>query len=204
MGILYRNPNPDMFSEDEAKSILGRAARLDVADGTSFSAADLHRIAAGANISSTALDAALREARQARETSAARRWGERIRAVALVAAGVGLGVLTSVMDRLSLGQESAAAVFGPSAAVVLTLALKHRWRGNLKEFVQEAFVVLGVFALSVVVIEGFHALPIMLSWSSLCGVIGGFIVGIDFHSDRKTAVRDSAAHSEHPYGQGLP
>lgn len=177
------------FTELEAKRILTRAARLDATDSTSFTADELIRIADDAGISRRAIDHALNEelTDHPNDARSDRSWPNRIRGLGLAAVGAGLGALAVTMDMISLGPQSAAAVFGPSAAFTLYLALKHRWHGNLGDYLREIGVVLGSFTLAAVVIEGTHALNPALYWSVLAAVAGSCVVAVRVQTDGSPA-----------------
>src|SRR5690606_37125562 len=114
-----------------------------------FTLAELQQIAQEASIVLSALNQALSE-----EVEVPRQIPqipERVttfaKATGLAGIGAGLGVLAVVADSLSLGPESAAAVFGPSAVFVLYRALWHRWHGGVRGYIEDAILVLGSFTL---------------------------------------------------------
>jgi hypothetical protein len=83
---------------------------------------------------------------------------------------------------MSLGPESAAAVFGPSAAFVLYRALWQRWHGSLRGLIDEVVLVLGSFTLTVTALEGFHATKPALLWSLICGTVGCTVAGLELRT----------------------
>ena len=177
---------PERFSEAQAKSILARAAELDTSIASHFTTADLKRIAQEATINASAIDLALTEAVSVVTPSTSTRRSQLraslLKAAGLVGVGAGLGALAVTTDALSLGPESAAAVFGPSAAFVLYRALWHRWHGSLRGFLHEAVLALGSFTLTVTVLEGFHATNPALLWSLICGAVGSTVAGLELRS----------------------
>jgi hypothetical protein len=170
------------LSEVEAKRILARAAELDASGTGRFSLAELQQIAQEASIDLSALDQALREGVDVPRQSPL--VPERVRtlgkAAGLAGIGAGLGALSVFADSLSLGPESAAAVFAPSAAFILYRALWHRWHGGVRGYVEDAILVLGSFTLTATLTGGFDATLPALVWSVVAGKFGAVVASVRF------------------------
>ena len=182
------------FSEDQAKQILARAAELDSRAAVSYSRAELERIAADAMIAAPAIERALDEALSqpgvtARRSTTAR--GDLLNAVGFLGLGAGLGVMAVVADAASFGPESAAAVFGPSAAFVLYRALRNRWDGSPSKLLRELTLTLGSFTLAATAVQGLQATGPALLWSFGC-LMAGSVVGATDVKRTLTAVFSDA------------
>lgn len=172
------------LSEAEAKRILARAAELDASGAGRFTLAELQQIAQEASIDLSALQQALSEGVEVPRQIplVPERVATFVKAAGLAGIGAGLGVLAVIADSLSLGPESAAAVFGPSAVFVLYGALWHRWHGGVRGYVEDAILVLGSFTLTATLAGGVSATLPALAWSAAAATVGGIVASVRFHA----------------------
>lgn len=188
-----------LFSEAETQQILRRAAEVDASGSARFTTTDLYGIAAEAGIERAALERAMQEVAQSGALPQPRAsnptwWLTLLRGGGLLATGVGLGALGVFADGLSLGPESAAAVFGPSMVFTIYRALWHRWHGNLPDFLREATLTLGSMALTVTALAGYHATGIFLGFASACVAGGSALVMVGLRrSGRSSEARASVS-----------
>ena len=170
---------PVTYSEHEAQRILARAAELEGVSGTRFTADDLRKIAATADIDPHALERAMRETRDDASVVVRDPGLMSAKRLAMLAgAGAVLGALAIAADGKPFGRLSEIVIFGPSALVTMYLALRHSLRGGFSGLLRELGVVLGSFTLAIIASEGVSAASPAITWSLVCGALGAAILSI--------------------------
>jgi hypothetical protein len=169
------------FSESEAQSILARAAEIEGAIGTRFTADELRHIAVTAGIDPHALESAISE------TNAVPHPGTRAIAprtlhtrdvLSMAGTGAILGALAIVADNMSFGGASAIAVFGPSAVYTAWKSAKHSLRDGIPGLLRDFAVVFGSFTMAITAIDGFSGASAAVTWSLLCSLMGAGILAL--------------------------
>jgi hypothetical protein len=168
------------YSEHEAQRILARAAELEGASGTRFTAEDIRQIAATADIDPHALERAMNETGHvtARPVSPETVPMSAKRLAMLAGAGAVLGALAIAADTKPFGRLSEIVIFGPSALFTVYLALRHSLRGGFSGLLRELGVVLGSFTLAIIASEGIRNASPAITWSLVCGALGTAILSI--------------------------
>ena len=170
---------PVTYSEHEAQRILARAAELEGVSGTRFTADDLRKISATADIDPHALERAMRETSDAAKPVVLGSVPMSAKRLAMLAgAGVILGALAVAADGKPFGRLSEIVIFGPSALFSIYLALKHSLRGGFSGLLRELGVVLGSFTLAIIASEGVRNASPAITWSLVCGALGTAILSI--------------------------
>ena len=166
-------------SEHEAQRILARAAELEGVSGTRFTAEDLRKIAATADIDPHALERAMSETEDvARPVVSDALPMNATRLAMLAGAGAVLGALAIAADSKPFGRLSELVIFGPSALFTMYLALKHSLRGGFSGLLRELGVTLGSFTLAIVASEGVRNASPAITWSLVCVALGSAILSL--------------------------
>lgn len=184
-----------VFTESEVKSILARAADLEVTGrGGLVSAGDLRRIAAEAGIDPTAVDQAITES-QHRPGAVSDHRADLLRMMTpknlgLAISGVALGAMALAADGGPFGPLEPLAIFGPSAAFTAWRALRHRGRGSIGHLVRELGVLFGSFAATIAFLSGPEGFTAAVAWSFVCG-LGGVAIANREDSDSRVTTTSS-------------
>ena len=168
---------PTMFSENEVRTILARAAELETAGGGGMvSAADLRKIAAEVGIDAAALEQAIAEAQKGPARAAvAEKRSDILRVLTmknleLVIAGSVLGAMAVAADGGGFGALTAVAIFGPSAGFAAWRALHHRHWGSVQRLLRELGVLFGSFAIAIASSAGTEGFAAAVAWGTICGL----------------------------------